>query len=151
MNDPDDWLRTAIGVAGAVRISFARTSCAAAAVVETSENRIGCDVAMVTPPDIEARILRYYHAEKWTVGTIARQLHVHHGVVRRVLAQAGLPKIGSPPRRSKIDAYLPFILQTLETFPTLTASRLYGMVCERGYSGHPDHFLRGSQPALPTR
>jgi transposase len=96
--------------------------------------------AMVTPPDIEARILRYYHAEKWTVGTIARQLHVHHGVVRRVLAQAGLPKIGSPPRRSKIDAYLPFILQTLETFPTLTASRLYGMVCERGYSGHPDHF-----------
>jgi hypothetical protein len=33
---------------------------------------------MVTPPDIEAQILRYYHAEKWTVGTIARQLHVHH-------------------------------------------------------------------------
>jgi transposase len=96
--------------------------------------------AMVTPPDIEARILRYYHAEKWTVGTIARQLHVHHSVVRRVLTQAGLPKIGSSPRRSKVDAYLPFILQTLETFPTLTASRLYGMVCERGYSGHPDHF-----------
>ena len=96
--------------------------------------------AMVTPPDIEARILRYYHAEKWTVGTIARQLHVHHSVVRRVLAQAGLPKIGSSPRKSKIDAYLPFIHQTLETFPTLTASRLYAMVRERGYSGHPDHF-----------
>jgi len=45
------------------------------------------------PPDIEAQILRYYHAEKWTVGTIARQLHVHHSVVRRVLAQAGLPRI----------------------------------------------------------
>ena len=42
---------------------------------------------MVTPPDIEAQILRYYHAEKWTAGTIARQLHVHHSVVRRVLAQ----------------------------------------------------------------
>jgi hypothetical protein len=129
MNGPGGWLRTAIGVAGAVRISFARTSYAAAAVVETSDDRTGWDAAMVTPPDIEARILRYYHAEKWTVGTIARQLHVHHNVVRRVLAQAGLPKIGSPPRRSKIDAYLPFILQTLETFPTLTASRLYGMVC----------------------
>jgi len=95
---------------------------------------------MVTPPDIEAQILRYYHAEKWPVGTIARQLHVHHNVVRRVLAQAGLPRIGSPPRRSKIDAYLPFVLQTLERFPTLTASRLYGMVCERGYRGGPDHF-----------
>src|SRR6478609_425714 len=140
MNDPDDWLRTAIGVAGAVRISFARTSCAAAAVVETSENRIGCDVAMVTPPDIEARILRYYHVEKWTMGTIARQLHVHYSVVGRVLAQAGLPLIGPPPRRSLIDAYLPFIRQTLETFPTLTASRLYGMAYGRGYRGSPDHF-----------
>ena len=53
---------------------------------------------MVIPPDIEVQILRYYHAEKWTVGTIARQLHVHHSVVRRVLAQAGLPRIGPPPR-----------------------------------------------------
>jgi transposase len=95
---------------------------------------------MVTPPDIEAQILRYYHAEKWTIGTIARQLHVHHSVVRRVLAQAGLPRIGPPPRSSAIDVYLPFIRQTLETFPTLTASRLYAMVHERGYPGRPDHF-----------
>ena len=36
---------------------------------------------MVTPPDIEAQILRYYHVEKWRVGTIAGQLHVHHSVV----------------------------------------------------------------------
>ena len=57
---------------------------------------------------------------------------MHHGVVRRVLAQAGLPRIGPPPRSSQIDAYLPFIRQTLETFPTLTASRLYVMVRERG-------------------
>ena len=49
---------------------------------------------MVTPPDIEAQILRFYHAEKWTMGTIARQLHIHHSVVRRVLAQAGLPRLG---------------------------------------------------------
>jgi len=95
---------------------------------------------MVTPPAIEAQILRYYHAEKWRVGTIAAQLHVHHSVVRRVLAQAGLPRLGPPPRPSQIDAYLPFILQTLEKFPTLTASRLHGMVRERGYRGSPDHF-----------
>jgi len=95
---------------------------------------------MVTPADTEAQILRYYHAEKWTIGTIASQLHVHHSVVQRVLAQAGLPRIGPRPRRSRIDAYLPFIRQTLEKFPTLTASRIYEMVRERGYAGRPDHF-----------
>ena len=95
---------------------------------------------MVTPLDIEAQILRYYHAEKWRIGTIATQLHVHHSVVRRVLAQAGLPRPGPPPRPSPIEAYLPFIMQTLEKFPTLTASRLFAMVHERGYRGSPDHF-----------
>lgn len=95
---------------------------------------------MVTPPDIEAQILRFYHAEKWTIGTIATQLNVHHSVVRRVLAQAGLPRLGPAARRSKIDTYLPFILQTLEKFPRLTASRLCAMVRERGYRGRPDHF-----------
>ena len=95
---------------------------------------------MVTPPDIEAQILRYYHAEKWTIGTIARQLHIHHSVVRRVLAQAGLPRVGRASRPSKIDAYLSFIRQTLESFPTLTASRLYVMAYQRGYRGSPDHF-----------
>src|SRR5271166_3805093 len=86
---------------------------------------------MVTPPEIEARILRLYHAEKWLIGTIAQQLHVHYSVVGRVLAQAGLPRPGPPPRKSRIDPYLAFIRQTLETFPALTASRLYVMVRER--------------------
>jgi transposase len=95
---------------------------------------------MVTPADIEAQILRYYHAEKWRIGTIATQLHVHHSVVRRVLAQAGLPRPGPARRPSPIDPYLPFILQTLERFPTLTASRLFAMVRERGFRGSPDHF-----------
>jgi DNA-binding transcriptional regulator LsrR (DeoR family) len=61
---------------------------------------------MVTSAEIEAQILRYYHAEQWRVGTIATQLHVHHTVVQRVLAQAGLPRLGPPPRRSQIDPYL---------------------------------------------
>src|SRR6202046_2668748 len=95
---------------------------------------------MTIPPDLEAQILRYYHVEKWRVGTIARQLHVHHGTVARVLSQAGLPRIGPPARRSQVEPYLPFIHQTLEKFPTLTASRLYAMVCERGYRGSGDHF-----------
>jgi transposase len=89
--------------------------------------------------ELEAQILRYYHVERWRPRTIARQLHVHKGTVARVLAQAGLPRIGRT-RPSRIDPYLPFILTTLEKFPTLAASRLYGMVRERGYGGGPDHF-----------
>ena len=94
---------------------------------------------MSLTPELEAQILRYHHVEKWRIGTIARQLHVHHGSVERVLRQAGLPRIGKV-RPSAIDLYLPFIRQTLEKFPTLTASRLYAMAKERGYRGGPDHF-----------
>ncbi|KWR87916.1 transposase [Cupriavidus sp. IDO] len=90
--------------------------------------------------ELEAQILRYYHVEKWRAGTIARQLHVHRDTVQRVLAQAGLPRIGSVQRPSQIDAYLPFIHETLKKFPSLTASRLYAMVTERGYRGSQHHF-----------
>jgi transposase len=94
---------------------------------------------MTIPPEREAQILRYYHVEKWRAGTIARQLGVHHGVVNRVLGQAGLAATMSR-RHSKADPYLPFILATLEKFPALTAARLYAMVQERGYRGGPSHF-----------
>lgn len=97
------------------------------------------ELTMTIPSDLEAQVLRYYHVEKWRPGTIARQLHVHHSTVERVLAQAGLPRIGGG-RASQLDPYRPFIHQTLEKFPTLTASRLYAMVRERGYSGGPDYF-----------
>ena len=86
---------------------------------------------MTISAELEAQILRYYHVERWRPNTIARQLHVHHYTVARVLTQAGLPRIGYS-RPSQVDAYLPFILATLERFPKLTASRLYGMVRERG-------------------
>lgn len=94
---------------------------------------------MALPLELEARILHHYHVEKWRIGTIARQLGIHPGTVEHFLAQAGLPRIGTP-RPSLIDAYLPFIRQTLERFPTLATSRLYGMVRERGYSGGDSHF-----------
>ena len=40
---------------------------------------------MTISAELEAKILRYHHVEKWRVGTIARQLNVHHSVVTRVL------------------------------------------------------------------
>ncbi len=95
---------------------------------------------MTIPPDLEAQILRYYHVEKWRIGTISKQLRVHPDTVTRVLGQAGLPRIGQLQRRLKIDPYLPFIDDMLGKFPTLTASRLYTMVWERGYRGGKSRF-----------
>lgn len=87
----------------------------------------------------EAQILRLHHVEKWTVGTIASQLGVHHSVVERVIAEAGVPRAPQP-RGSMADPYMPFILETLGKYPRLTASRLYKMAKERGYPGGPSHF-----------
>jgi len=104
---------------------------------------------LVIPADLSARILRLYKAERWRVGTIARQLHVHRDTVRRVLAQAGDPAPASPLRPSRVDPYRAFILQTLAKFPTLTAARLFVMVHERGYRGSAEHFrhvIAGMRP-----
>jgi hypothetical protein len=95
---------------------------------------------MVQSTELEVQILSYYQIEKWRVGTMAHKLNVHHSVVRRVLAQAGLLPFGSPSRRSNINPFLPFTRRTLEIFPTLAASRVYKLVVERGYIGSPDYF-----------
>ena len=91
-------------------------------------------------PETEAEILRLYHAEKWRIGTIATQLGIHHCTVRRVLAQAGIPHGTTSVRPSIAEPFIPFIIETLETYPRLRASRLYEMVRQRGYPGRPDHF-----------
>ena len=92
------------------------------------------------PRALEAEILRLHHTEHWPIGTIAAQLRVHHGTVRRVLAQAGVPVVTSVARASIVEPYRAFIAETLTKYPTLRASRLYHMVRERGYPGAPDHF-----------
>ena len=92
------------------------------------------------PRALEAEIVRLHHTEHWPVGTIARQLRVHHSTVRRALAQAGVPAVQPTVRTSLIEPYRAFIAETLAKYPTLRASRLYQMVRERGYPGAPDHF-----------
>lgn len=95
---------------------------------------------MALSKELEAKILRYHFVEKWRTGTIAKQLGIHHSVVDRVLAHAGLPKAERTKRVSMIDPFLPFIIKTLGDFPTLTAARLYDMAQARGYKGGPSHF-----------
>lgn len=97
---------------------------------------------MTIPPDRESEILRLFHAEHWPVGTIAAQLGFHHSVVRRVLEKNGTLVEPDDTRPGKADPYLPFIIETLEQYPRLHASRLYDMVAERGYTGSQGHFRR---------
>jgi len=95
---------------------------------------------MTISDELKANILRYHHVEKWKVGTIASHLAVHHTTVKRVLAETGVSKQCILVQPSMIDPYLAFITETLQRFPTLTASRLYDMARERGYPGSSDHF-----------
>jgi transposase len=99
----------------------------------------------------EAEILRLYHAEKWHIGTIAAQLKLHHTTVQRVLAHAGVAAKVVSPRPSKLDPYVPFLLETFAKFPGLCASRLFQMARERGYPGRPDHFRRVVARLRPAR
>lgn len=92
------------------------------------------------PAETEAKIRRYFHAEKWPIGTIGRHLGIHHSTVRRVLRRDGVPLDALPVRPSKADPFVPFIAEILGKYPDLTASRIFEMVKERGYDGRPDHF-----------
>jgi transposase len=101
--------------------------------------------------DRVTQILRLHFSEHWRVGTIARQLSVHHDTVRRVLAHNGVPEAARTERPSKLDPYLDFIQTTLTQYPTLTAARLYDMVHARGYDGGPDHFRHRIAMLRPRR
>lgn len=106
---------------------------------------------MAIDKETEAKILRYHFVEQWRVGTIATQLGIHHGVVDRVLSQAGLPKVERSLRPSIIDPYLPFVIETLSAFPTLTAARLYEMAKQRGYPGGPSQFRQRISQLRPRK
>ena len=107
---------------------------------------------MAISEELRAQVLRYFHAEHWRVGTIARQLQIHHSTVERVLEESGVARERRRQRRpSMLDDYEAFIAETLERFPTLTASRLYEMVRARGYAGGPDHFRHRVAELRPRR
>lgn len=106
---------------------------------------------MTINKETEAKILRYHFVEQWKVGTIATQLGLHNSVVDRVLSEAGLPKVERSPRSSIIDPYLPFIVETLSEFPTLTAVRLYEMSKQRGYPGGPSQFRQRISQLRPRK
>ena len=100
--------------------------------------------------ELEIEILRLYYAEKWSIHAIAKQLEVHHSVVRRILSQSGQ----EPPltkRARMVDPFLPFIYEQLEKYPQITAGRLLEMVKQRGYPGKGSQFRAVISELRPKR
>ena len=104
---------------------------------------------MAIDKQTRAEILRLFFAEKWKIGTIARQLGVHHNTVDRIVADAGVPLQLRGRKPSKLDPFLPFIRETLAAWPKLPSSRLYQMAVERGYRGSQSHFRNLIAPERP--
>lgn len=106
---------------------------------------------MTLPLEVVTRIRRLHFAEHWKVGTIAAQLGVHHEAVLRAIGVQGAGEsVGARViRESMVQQWLPFIRETLEQYPKLTATRVYEMVKARGYLGSAVHLRRYVQMLRP--
>jgi len=85
-------------------------------------------------PETRAEIRRYFFAEHWKIGTIARELSVHPDAVRLAIESDRFRR-GPALRASILDPYLEFVRQTLDQHPRLRATRIYQMIRDRGYPG----------------
>jgi hypothetical protein len=91
-------------------------------------------------PELRAQIRRYFYAEHWKIGTIARELDLHPDTVRHAIEIAGVA--AQPVRPSMVDPYLSFIRDTLDQHPRLRATRICHMARDRGYTGSVVQFRR---------
>jgi transposase len=101
-------------------------------------------------PEQRAQIRRLFHAEHWKIGTIAAELGVHPDTVRAALETERFVR-GPAPRAALADPYLDFIRQTLEQHPRLRATRLFQMLCDRGYRGSVVQLRRVLATLRPAR
>lgn len=85
-------------------------------------------------PENRARIRRYFYAEHWKIGTIARELNVHPDAVRNAIESSRF-NVTQPMRASITDPYMEFVRQILDQHPRLRATRIHQMIRERGYTG----------------
>jgi transposase len=105
---------------------------------------------MTVSKAVAAEIRRLYFAEHWKRGTIATQLGVHFDTVVRVVGSVG-PKATSPRSEVRVlDAYIPFVDETLARYPRLVATRIHDMLVERGYEGSLRTLRRYVSEARPA-
>jgi transposase len=85
-------------------------------------------------PETRVQIRRYFYAEHWKIGTIARELNVHPDAVRNAIESDRFNRT-EPMRASITDPYMEFVRQTLDQHPRLRATRIHQMIRDRGYTG----------------
>ena len=91
-------------------------------------------------PETHVEIRRYFYAEHWKIGTIARQLGIHPDAVRHAIESDRFhrgPVLGP----SITDPYMDFVRQILDQHPRLRATRIYQM----SFSPDSSPFFRLSQ------
>jgi len=88
---------------------------------------------MITP-ETHVQIRRYFYAEHWKIGTVARELNVHPDAVRNAIESDRFNR-AQLLRPCITDPYMEFVRQTLSQYPRLRATRIYQMIRERGYTG----------------
>ncbi len=84
-------------------------------------------------PEVRAEMRRLVLGEGWKIETTARRFGVHHSVVRRAISDA-LPPAHKPVTPSSLDAFKPYLLERLTTYPEMTAIRLFEEIQKRGYA-----------------
>ena len=85
-------------------------------------------------PETRVEIRRYFYAEHWKIGTIARELGIHPDAVRHAIESEHFHRV-QPLRPCITDPYLEFVRQALDQHPRLRATRIYHMIRDRGYTG----------------
>ena len=100
--------------------------------------------------ETHARIRRLFYAEHWKIGTIARELGLHHDTVSRAV---GTDRFNSAKtlRPSATDPYADFIRDVLTKHPRLRATRIYQMIRDRGYTGSIVQLRRFVACVRPTQ
>ncbi len=98
-----------------------------------------------------ARIRRLFYAEHWKVGTIATELGIHHETVSNAIESDRFVNAGSLVRPSMLDPYKGLVGEILHQHPRLLATRIFGMIRDRGYEGSVVQLRRYVKTVRPTR
>ena len=102
-------------------------------------------------PAQRARIRRLFYAEHWKVGTIAAELGVHHEAVSNAIESDRFVSAGSLVRPSMLDPYKGLVGEILQQYPRLVATRIFGMLRDRGYEGSVVQLRRYVKTVRPAR
>lgn len=97
-----------------------------------------------------AHIRRLFFAEHWKIGTIVSALGLHHETVELAIEPRRF--VGRNHLRSAalIEPYRELVAKTLAQYPRLRATRLFEMLCDRGYTGSVYAVRRYVRKVRPT-